>query len=421
VATKQDNELSEGFKMTKLGPLPEEWDIRRLGDVAFFETGKRMRGGALEIGEVLSLGGEHIGDFGNLNLSNPKYISRQFFKDLRKGRLCAGDVIICKDGAKTGKVAYIQSINGIDMAVNEHLFIIRSNCSATLLNQFIFFFMFSDFGQYQVREAYHGLIGGITNSDISSFMISLPPLPEQRAIAHVISIIQRAIKAQDKLIIAVRELKKSLIGHLFTYGPVPLSEAEHVPLKETEIGPMPENWEVLKIGDLLRRGIVGEIQDGNHGEKHPKQQDFGGKGVPFITANCVRSGKVSFKEVKFLSEDWLSRLRIGFSKPGDVLLTHKGTIGETSILQNTYPVVILSPQVTYYRIKGEEILDPTYLFAAFQTSSFQNQLKALASTQSTRAYIGITKQATLLIPFPHYIMTLPHFIVQHRLEFSRFC
>lgn len=251
-----NNELPEGFKMTELGPLPEEWEVKRLGDVACFETGKRMKGGALESGEVLSLGGEHIGDFGNFDMSNPKYISRGFFEDLKKGRLGAGDVVICKDGAKTGKLAYIKNVHTKYMAVNEHVFIIRSKSSQILFNQFMFFFMFSDFGQDQVREAYHGLIGGITNNDISSFQISLPPLPEQKAIAGVLSTIQKAVETQDKIITAMRELKKSLMRHLFTYGPVPPSEAERVPLKEAEIGLVPEHWEVKQLADIatLQRG-----------------------------------------------------------------------------------------------------------------------------------------------------------------------
>jgi len=51
-------DLPEGFKMTELGPLPEEWEVIRLGDVARFETGKRERGGAQSQGEVFSVGGE---------------------------------------------------------------------------------------------------------------------------------------------------------------------------------------------------------------------------------------------------------------------------------------------------------------------------------------------------------------------------
>jgi type I restriction enzyme, S subunit len=60
------------------------------------------------------------------------------------------------------------------------------------------------------------------------------------------------VEAQDKIITAARELKKSPMRHLFIYGPVPLDQADQVPLKETEIGPVPEHWEVVQLGEVAR-------------------------------------------------------------------------------------------------------------------------------------------------------------------------
>jgi type I restriction enzyme S subunit len=92
------------------------------------------------------------------------------------------------------------------------------------------------------------LVSGSTPSrqrvDAQSFLdipVPLPPLPEQRAIAGVLRTVQGTKEACERVLAATRQLKQSLLHHLFSYGPHPHAQAAHVPLKETEAGPMPEH------------------------------------------------------------------------------------------------------------------------------------------------------------------------------------
>lgn len=292
--------LPSGYKMTELGPLPKEWEVVRLGEVAEFETGKRMKGGALKCGEVLSIGGEHISDFGNIVLEKPKFISKEFYDSLKKGKLKKKDVIICKDGAKTGKVAYVKELYDY-MAINEHVFIIRAkNCK--ILNSFIFFFLFSKLGQSQIRKAYHGLIGGITNADVFNIHISLPPLPEQRKIAAILSTVQKDIETERTLIERTKELKRAMMHKLFTEG----TRGEKQ--KITEIGPIPESWEVVKLG---------EVADINYGKANPKTTGF----IPVVGSGGVFS--------------WTDTPLI---KKHTIVIGRKGTAGKCWLMEKpSYP------------------------------------------------------------------------------------
>lgn len=72
-----------------------------------------------------------------------------------------------------------------------------------------------------------------------------PEKDEQRKIAAVLGVVQRAIEQQERLLQLTAELKKTLLHQLFTQG------LRGEPQKQTDIGPMPESWDVVKLGSLV--------------------------------------------------------------------------------------------------------------------------------------------------------------------------
>ncbi|MBN2123453.1 MAG: restriction endonuclease subunit S [Deltaproteobacteria bacterium] len=83
---------------------------------------------------------------------------------------------------------------------------------------------------------------------LKPYVVPLPPLPEQRRIASVLSLVQRAIEQQDRLIALTTELKKALMHKLFTEG------TRGEPQKETQIGLIPESWDLVELqttGDVV--------------------------------------------------------------------------------------------------------------------------------------------------------------------------
>lgn len=150
---------------------------------------------------------------------------------------------------------------------------------------------------------------------------------------------------------------------------------------------------LVAIEELEKQGTIIQIQDGNHGEKHPVGSDYVDEGVPFIMAKDIINGNVDLVNCKFLTKEHADSLRIGFAKARDVLLTHKGTVGSVAIVPEIHDYIMLTPQVTYYRVDPKQI-DNRYLAYAFQTLEFQAQLRSF-SAQSTRPYIGITAQRKL--------------------------
>ena len=157
-------------------------------------------------------------------------------------------------------------------------------------------------------------------------------------------------------------------------------------------------WKTYTVGELVNKKMLDKPLDGNHGGIHPKSSDYVNEGVPFIMANDLKDGLIDYENCKYISKEQAKTLKKGFSKPGDVLLTHKATIGRTAIVDDSYDTVILTPQVTYYRVLDG--INNYYLYFYFNSVYFQNILENWSSSGSTRSYIGISNQLKLPIILP---------------------
>ena len=157
-------------------------------------------------------------------------------------------------------------------------------------------------------------------------------------------------------------------------------------------------WNVYTVNELIELGMLDKPLDGNHGTIHPKSKDYVDFGVPFIMANDLKNGKIDYRTCKYITDNQAKTLKKGFAKPGDVLLTHKATMGRTAIVDNSFPYVVLTPQVTYYRVlKG---ISNKYLKYYFDSSKFQEILKNWSGSGSTRSYLGIIGQLKLPVRLP---------------------
>ena len=181
---------------------------------------------------------------------------------------------------------------------------------------------------------------------------------------------------------------------------VPLTPTVPTGYKQTEVGLIPNDWDCVRVGRLVAEGVLAKPLDGNHGNIHPKSGDFVSFGIPFVMANNVKGGFVDLNNCAFIRKEQADSLQKGFSLTGDVLLTHKATIGQTAVVGNIpYEYIMLTPQVTYYRVTDRERMSNIYLRQFFEGNPFQLVLQAM-SGGGTRSYIGITAQLDLPVAFP---------------------
>lgn len=97
--------------------------------------------------------------------------------------------------------------------------------------------------------------------------------------------------------------------------------------KQTEVGVIPDDWDVKEIGNMNF-----DISDGNYSSKYPKASDFRPIGVPFIRANNIRNLTIIDEDMRFISAEQHEELQKGHLKANDILVTTRGEIGQLALV-----------------------------------------------------------------------------------------
>lgn len=115
----------------------------------------------------------------------------------------------------------------------------------------------------------------ISFRNLSDAKILIPPIPEQKKIAEVLSSVDEAIVATKAVIDQTKQVKKGLLQTLLTKG------IGHTKFKQTELGEIPESWEALRAGELVKltSGKLKSVKSlGDRSEERPYPA-YGGNGI----------------------------------------------------------------------------------------------------------------------------------------------
>ena len=247
------------------------------------------------------------------------------------------------------------------------------------------FFPFFIASDYFMDEAIRISVGSLSPTvnwgTLKNLEFVLPELHEQEKLAKLLSAFERTKNAYSELIAKMDDLVKSQFVEMF--GIPETGDTE---------------WPEYKLQKLLDMGWITYHLDGNHGSDYPRAHEFVESGVPYISANCVVDGRISFANAKYVTEARASRFRKGIAENKDVLFAHNATVGPVAILETTEPRVILGTSLTAFRCNTEHIL-PEFLKAYLECPRFVRQYEA-EMQQSTRKQVPITTQRKYTIVVP---------------------
>jgi type I restriction enzyme S subunit len=247
----------------------------------------------------------------------------------------------------------------------------------------------------------HSTVPGLNRESVYSIELAFPPKFEQEKIAAVLCKIQKAVEIEDAIVRNARDLKKSLLRCLFTHG------LRGEPLKETEIGPLPKNWEVRTFAS------VASLERGRFLHRPRNEPRFYGGNAPFVqTGDVVRSNGRVRDYSQTLNEEGVKISRI--FPAGTILITIAANIGYSGILEfdSACPDSLIG-------ITSREVIEGEYLLYYLQTQ--QSRMDTLAP-RGTQKNINIQFLSPWPVAFPpkdeqreiaHILKTVDHKIDIH--------
>ena len=287
--------------------------------------------------------------------------------------------------SRTASVGYVV-VMGKPMATSQDF--VNWVCSDAIDFNFLRYVLVSE------HDAFLRFASGTTHQtiyfpEVKAFHVCLPPKDEQRAIAHILGRLDDKIEINRRMNETLEAMARSLFKSWFVdFDPVrakaegrssglPKQFADLFPdtFKTTELGESPKGWRVTSIGELCRRVAMGPFGS------DIKTDNFVETGVPVVRGSNLTDGFVE-NEFVFLSEQKADELKNANAFPGDIVITHRGTLGQVGLIpeKSRFPRYVVSQSQMLLAVDGA-VSTPRYIFDFLQSPIGQHAL--LANTSQT--------------------------------------
>ena len=199
--------------------------------------------------------------------------------------------------------------------------------------------LFHDICRRHVNQASVGL------QKLRDLTLVIPPLPEQRAIAHTLRTVQAAREARRHEATLERERKAALMQQLFTQG------TRGEPTKTTEIGEMPVSWDVIEVGGVCPSIAFGPRFSGS-------LYDVTGNVATLRTTDIDDDGNINHSTMPLASLD-VDRFEGHLLQYHDLVITRSGTCGIVAVFEGFDKPVL--PGAFLIRFRPSQRVEPHYL------------------------------------------------------------
>jgi type I restriction enzyme S subunit len=353
-------------------PLPPGWINHQFGDAC-----DRVKDSyqPVDDGDTPYVGLEHLAQ------GFPGFVGRGKESDVRSSKTAfkVGDILFGKlrPYLRKGAQADFDGVCSTDILA----FRAKATCEAEFLKFVIHSDEFVAHAKSMTSVVQHPRTSW---PSLREFSLSLPPLPEQKKIAHILSTVQRAIEAQKRIIQTTTELKKALMHKLFTEG------LRDEPQKQTEIGLVPESWAVVELGMLAKIGNVST-------PKRANEAYWEGGTIPWLNSTKIHDRFITEAD-QFVTPQAVKECHFPKVSPNSLLIAITGqgkTLGNSAI---TRIETCINQHLAYVQFHSAKIV-PDFMLWFMQTR--YDYLRSIAhGGGSTKGAVTRGFLKTLPIPVP---------------------
>ena len=290
-------------------------------------------------------------------------------------------VLVSKLNPRKPRVMYAKPEELRACASTEFMSFVPIESSGVSLNYFTHYF-FSELFQKRLELVATGSTNShvrVSPKETTNWRIAVPPLPEQKKIASILTSVDEVIENTQKQIDKLQDLKKATMNELLTKG------IGHTEFKDSELGRIPKSWEVMRMRSIA------QVIDSLH--ETPTFSDFG---IPMVRVTDIKRGDLSVDNAKTVSEeDYRKFIKKYEPQLGDIVMSRVGSYGVSSYVSSDKPfcmgqnTVIINP----VDISGR------FLYECLESDCIQRQIELEVAGSGYKS-LSLADIRALAIPVP---------------------
>lgn len=345
----------KGYKQTRVGIIPEDWKVKKLGNIC-----KRITTGKLDANAM-----KKEGKYRFYTCAKDHYYIDKYAFDTEA-------LLISGNGANVGYIHYYKG----KFNAYQRTYVLSD------FKEDIFFtkLLLDKNLKKRIRaEVNAGNTPYIKMSTLTEMSIAYPKnRAEQTAIATVLSDTDALIKELEKLIVKKKAVKQGAMQQLLT--------------GKKRLPGFSGEWKVKKL-----EKFDFDISDGNYSSKYPKASEFKDRGIPFIRANNIKNLRITGNDLRFISSRLHSELTKGHLKRGDILVTTRGEIGQVAIVPDRHINSNINAQIVRINT-GKELNKYYFAYFLIKAETQKSLLDMQTGSALKQLPVGRLKKLKIIYP-----------------------